>query len=196
MNAKQKNIRIFELTIESEDEFFSYMEKNIVLLKEYMLLINGSLNEKMREYLDKNGCCYKSLESCNIKLNAKEISKKKEPQKIELVQYIEVEENSKHDLPTLVYHTPIRSGTIIEHDGDIAIFGRVNSGAKVICEGNLSIFGTIDGVVECNGKYMILKEINKGYALFNGDILDKESLDTKLKIVTSSKDGVVIKDLD
>ena len=196
MKAKQKNIRVFELNIENEDGFFSYMDKNIILLKDYLLLVNGTITSKMSEYLDEKGCCYKQMQDCNLKLGAKEAkSEKKEDSKpIEIVQYVEVEDE-KQELTTLTYHTPIRSGTIVEHDGDITIFGRVNSGAKVICGGNLSVYDSVDGIVECDGDYMILKDIQKGYAVFNGDILEKELFDGALKKITKSIDGPVVKDL-
>jgi len=196
MKAKQKNIRVFELNIENEDDFFSYMDKNIILLKDYLLLVNGTITSKMSEYLDEKGCCYKQMQDCNLKLGAKEAkSEKKEDSKpIEIVQYVEVEDE-KQELTTLTYHTPIRSGTIVEHDGDITIFGRVNSGAKVICGGNLSVYDSVDGIVECDGDYMILKDIQKGYAVFNGDILEKELFDGALKKITKSIDGPVVKDL-
>jgi septum site-determining protein MinC len=196
MKAKQKNIRVFELNIENEDDFFSYMDKNIILLKDYLLLINGTLTSKMQEYLDEKGCCYKSMQGCSLKLGAKEVRNqtKEESKPIEIVQYIEVEDE-KSEPTTLTFHTPIRSGTIVEHDGDITIFGRVNSGAKVICGGNLSVFDMIDGIVECDGDYMILKDIQKGYAVFNGDILDKGLFDGTLKKITKSIDGPVVKEL-
>jgi septum site-determining protein MinC len=196
MKAKQKNIRVFELNVENEDDFFSYMDKNIILLKDYMLLVNGTITSKMQEYLDEKGCCYKSMKDCSLKLGAKEIKKptKEESKPIEIVQYVEVEDE-KAELTTLTFHTPIRSGTIVEHDGDITIFGRVNSGAKVICGGNLSVFDLVDGIVECDGDYMILKDIQKGYAVFNGDILEKELFNSTLKKITKSIDGPVIKEL-
>ncbi len=193
MKAKQKNIRIFDIEIESDEEFFSYMDKNLILLKEYLLLLRGEVTNEIRAYLDENGVCYKEMKDCNIKLNAKELKSKDAPQKIEIVQYVEVEEEKRLDTKSI--YSPVRSGTIVESDGDIVIFGRVNSGAKVICGGNLSVYEQIDGVVECDGEYMILKEIGKGYAIFNGDILEKEEFNGSLKRVTRGEDGPIIKDL-
>jgi len=205
MKAKQKSIRVFELEVEEESHFFEYMDKNIILLKDYLLMINGNLTPKMREYLEEKGTCFKETEKCNIKIPTKSNAivtrdimpeeAKQAPQ--EVVKYIEVEKE-----PTIVDHAktlliekPVRSGEEIIHDGDITIFGRVNSGAKVLCEGNVEVYGSIDGLVQCDGEYMVAKEVGKGYIVFNGDILEKELFDGKLKKITRSETGAVIKDV-
>jgi septum site-determining protein MinC len=205
MKAKQKNIRIFELEVEEESHFFEYMEKNIVLLKDYFLLINGTLTPKMRSYLEEQGTCFKEADSCKLKLSTKSktpqtrdiIEQKSEKSTQEVVKYVEVQEESPVDEKhkTLLFEKPIRSGEEVVHSGDITIFGRVNSAAKVLCEGNVEVYGCIDGLVQCDGEYMIAKEIGKGYVVFNGDILEKEFFDGNLKKITRSDEGAVIKDI-
>jgi len=181
------------------------MDKNIILLKDYFLLIQGSLTPKMREYLEEKGTCFKEANTCNLKLSSKsdasqksdiiEEEKNQEPQ--EVVKYVEVASEPEviEHAKTLLFQKPIRSGEEVVHDGDVTIFGRVNSAAKVLSEGNVEVYGCIDGLVQCDGEYMILKEIGKGYVVFNGDILEKELFDGKLKRVTRSDIGAVIKDI-
>ncbi len=203
IKAKQKSIRIFELEVNEESHFFDYMDKNIILLKDYFLLINGSLTPKMREYLEEKGTCYKEADTCNLKLTSKPDASKKsaiiaeekqEPQ--EMVKFVEVSEPGVIEhVKTLLFEKPVRSGEEVIHDGDVTVFGRVNSAAKVLAEGNVEIYGRIDGLVQCDGEYMILKEIGKGYVVFNGDILEKELFDGKLKRVTRSETGAVVKDI-
>lgn len=205
IKAKQKNIRIFQLEVEDESSFFDYMDKNIILLKDYFLLINGSLTPKMKEYLEEKGTCFKEADTCNLKLSTKSSSSKKndiideeekqEPQ--EVVKYIEVASDPEviEHAKTLLFQKPIRSGEEVIHDGDITIFGRVNSAAKVFAEGNVEVYGCIDGLVQCDGEYMIIKDIGKGYVIFNGDILEKELFDGELKKVTRSETGAVVKDV-
>ncbi len=202
MKAKQKNIRIFELEVEEEGAFFDYMEKNIILLKDYLLLIKGTLTPKMRQYLEENGTCFKETKQCNIKFSSKDTSSKKrdiieeeKPQEVVMVLEVEKEATSESIAKTLLFEKPVRSGEEIVHDGDITIFGRVNSAAKVLCEGNVEVYGTIDGLVQCDGEYMIVKDIGKGYVVFNGDILEKDLFDGKLKRVTRSEEGAVVKDI-
>ena len=204
MKAKQKNIRIFEIEIQDEESFFNYMEKNIILLKEYLLLINGTLTPKMRTYLEEEGTCYKETATCNLKLSSKSngsaprdvIEKPDKESQQEVVKYVEVEkEHDEKTNKTLLFDKPIRSGEEVIYDGDITIFGRVNSAAKVICQGNVEVYGRIDGLVQCDGRYMIVKDIDKGYVVFNGDILEKELFDGNLKKITRSEEGAVIKDV-
>ncbi len=196
MQAKQKNIRVFVLTIEDETEFFTYMEKNLILLKEYLLLLQGTVTSNITDYLNEKGCCYKVVDNCSIKLDLKEPKQETTPQKIEIVHYVQEEEHPTTPASaTKTFYTPIRSGMVVEHKGDITVFGRINSGAKLLCEGNLSVYSMIDGVVECEGEYLILKEIGKGYAIFNGDIINKEQLDGKLKYITKGEEGYIMKDL-
>jgi septum site-determining protein MinC len=203
MKAKQKTIRIFELEVEDESQFFDYMEKNIILLKDYFLLIQGNLTNKMREYLEEKGVCFKEADSCKLKISSKSNTPKKNdtipkeefiqaPQKLQMPQEEEV---VPVDSTTLLYEKPIRSGEEIIHEGDITIFGRVNSAAKVLCTGNVRVFGRIDGLVQCDGEYMIAQEVGKGYIIFNGDILEKELFDGKLKKITRSQEGAVVKDI-
>ena len=193
MKAKQKNIRVFELFIESEEEFFTYMDKNLILLKDYMLLLRGEISDKIIEYMDNKNLCYKVIDNCDIKLQAKEVNTNI-PKKIELVQYVEQSQEKSSD--TLIYNKPIRSGVVIDHDGDVSIFSRVNSAAKVISGGNLIVTGIIDGVVECNGEYMIIKTIGDGYAIFNGDILESDDFkDKSFKVVKKGEDAPIIEEL-
>jgi len=181
------------------------MDKNIILLKDYFLLIQGTLTPKMREYLEEKGTCFKEADTCNLKLSSKSYASQKnaiieqevkqEPQ--EVVRYIEVASEPEliEHAKTLLFQKPVRSGEEVIHDGDVTVFGRVNSAAKVIAEGNVEIYGCIDGLVQCDGEYMIIKEIGKGYVIFNGDILEKELFDGKLKKITRSETGAVIKDI-
>ncbi len=174
------------------------MDKNIILLKDYFLLINGSLTPKMREYLEDKGTCFKEADTCNLKLTSKPDTSNKsaiieqEPQ--EVVKYVEVSSNPEV-IETLLFEKPVRSGEEVIHSGDVTVFGRVNSAAKVLAGGNVEVYGRIDGLVQCDGEYMIVKEIGKGYVVFNGDILEKELFDGKLKKVTRSETGAVVKDI-
>ncbi len=205
MKAKQKNIRIFELLIESEAEFITYMEKNLILLREYLLLLYGEVTPRVTDYLDEHHCCYKNMNGCNIKFRSSSKSSKESALVLENIkkglvkQHLHQEEHKKDQdhspEKTKVLFTPVRSGVELCYEGDITIFSRVNSASKVISEGNVEIYGKIDGVVECNGEYMIAKEIGKGFIIFNGDILEKEHFDGTLKKIYKRGDEVIIEDL-
>ncbi len=200
MKAKQKTIRIFDIEIDSEHNFFLYMNKNLVLLKEYLLLLRGSVTPNVTQYLDENNICFMTAEKCNLKLSTKinqtnksAIITKDKQNTINPQPTVSMESTKKSG--TLLLEKTIRSGEEVVFDGDITIFGRVNSAAKVIAEGSVEVYGIIDGLVQCDGSYMIVKELGKGHIIFNGDILEKEQFDGNLKKVTRSPKGAVIKDI-
>ncbi len=200
MRAKQKNLRIFELEITNDQEFFDYMEKNLILLKDFFLLLKGKISDDVIDYLEKQGLCYKIAEKCNIKLPSKQSNAENRaimPTKEEKNRSVSSVTTKvvKEYIKTLLIQQPIRSGKEVIHDGDITIMGRVNSAAKVISEGNVEVYGVIDGMVQCDGDYMIVKELGKGYIIFNGDILERELFDGKIKKITKGKDGAIVKDL-
>ena len=198
MKAKQKKIRVFDIVIDSEEKFFEYMNKNLILLKDYLLLIDGNVTEKIEEYLEENSLCYVLQQNCNIKTIQTESHPQPQPSeqetKVEIVKEVIYQESQKPQ-NTKVINKPIRSGSVIESEGDVVIFSRVNSGAKVISEGNISIFGEIDGVIEASGDFAVIKSIGKGYVIFNGDILEKDDFDGGLKKVLKTEDGYKIEDL-
>ena len=201
MKAKQKNLRIFEIEITSDDEFFTYMNKNLILLKDFFLLIHGHVSDDVKSYLDGHGLCYKLASECKIKMPSKHntnenraIMEPKEPAKVSATKEPSIRIVSEK-VKTLLIEQPIRSGREVIHEGDVTIFGRVNSASKVIAEGNVEVYGIIDGVVQCDGDYMIVREIGKGHIIFNGDILDRDAFDGKPKRVTYGKEGAIIKDL-
>ena len=205
MKAKQKKIRVFDIFIDDSQKFFDYMNKNLVLLKDYLLIVDGTVDEIVVEYLEKNSLCYVLNQKCNLKTISKDekqqkVREEKTEQKDEIINKVEiikevVYKESGDTVQTLVLNKPIRSGEVVEHEGDVVLFGRVNSGAKVISEANISVYGDIDGVVEANGEFAIIKSINKGYVIFNGDILEKDEFNQGLKKVVRTSDGYKIEDL-
>lgn len=51
-----------------------------------------------------------------------------------------------------IHRGTIRSGQIVEHDGNIVIFGDVNAGAKVIATGDIMVLGMVNGSVHAGCK--------------------------------------------
>lgn len=52
-----------------------------------------------------------------------------------------------------IYHGTVRSGQIVEHDGDILIIGDVNPGGQVLATGDIYVMGTLRGMAHagCRG---------------------------------------------
>ncbi len=70
---------------------------------------------------------------------------------VKLYQESEEEEpQASHKLlpkPPYVYKGTIRSGQLIEHDGDVVIIGNVNPGAHIVASGDIYVFGRLRGYV-------------------------------------------------
>ncbi len=48
---------------------------------------------------------------------------------------------------------------------------------KFFSEESISIYGIIDGLVQCDGDYIVLSGISpRGHLIFNGEIVDREML--------------------
>lgn len=192
IKAKQKNLRVFDIEIENENDFFTYMEKNYVLLKEYPLVLSGNTSEQIRSYLDEKQLLYLGKETLSrIGFRSKNSFSEQ--------QNDEKSGKNPDSTPsigqTLVYNRPIRSGEIIESDGDIVILNRVNSGAKIRAQGNVQIFGELDGIAECEGEFMILQKIRSGHAVFDGEILNSETFDGALKKIMKKEDRILIEEI-
>ena len=177
MKVTQKNVRVFHIEIDDEASFLDYFRKNTLLLKEFFLLVEGNITKNIAFVLEQSGVCYKEINNCTIRFGGikKEAPSPEEGLKKEVVSEATSEPKS---LPKLkLYDRPIRSGEEIIENLPIVIFGRVNSGAKVFSEESMSIYGIIDGLVQCDGEYIVLSGISpRGHLIFNGEIVDRERL--------------------
>jgi septum site-determining protein MinC len=179
MKVTQKNVRVFHIEIDDEASFLDYFRKNSLLLREFFLLIEGEITKNIAFVLEQSGVCYKEINQCNIRFGGikKELPSLEEEKPKQEKVLEEVYEQPKQ-LPKLkLYDRPIRSGEEIVESLPIVIFGRVNSGAKVFSEESMSIYGIIDGLVQCDGEYIVLSGMSpRGHLIFNGEIVDREMI--------------------
>ena len=196
MIVKQKNLRVFHITIEEKDNFSEYLKKNKILLMEFFLLIDGEVDELIEKMLDDEGLCYKNISTCKLKFSSvKKVAPKEEP-KVEIEQNkVLVEPVSKEKLK--IYDRPIRSGEEVNEELPVVVFGRINSGARLFCTQSVSIYGIIDGLVQCDGDYIVLNGLgNHGNLIFNGEIIDKEILKNNvLQKITIRNSQVDVKEI-
>lgn len=178
MKVTQKNVRVFHIEIDDEVSFLDYFRKNSLLLREFFLLVEGEITKNIAFVLEQSGVCYKEINHCNIRFGGikKELPSVEEAPKKEDVTEKAFEQPKQ--LPKLkLYDRPIRSGEEIIESLPIVIFGRVNSGAKVFSDESISIYGIIDGLVQCDGEYIVLSGISpRGHLIFNGEIVDREMI--------------------
>ncbi|WP_041956182.1 septum site-determining protein MinC [Sulfurospirillum arsenophilum] len=193
MKVTQKNVRVFHIEIDDEASFLDYFRKNSLLLKEFFLLIEGNITKNIAFVLEQSGVCYKEINHCAIRFGGikKETPLLEDEPKKEVISEIISEEPKQ--LPKLkLYDRPIRSGEEIVESLPIVIFGRVNSGAKVFCEESMSIYGIIDGLVQCDGEYVVLSGISpRGHLIFNGEIVDREMLKLNVLQKIVMRDNVI-----
>mgnify|MGYP003523277491 FL=1 len=197
MKVTQKNVRVFHIVIDDEEAFLDYFRKNSILLKEFFLLIEGKITKSITFVLDQNSVCYKDISNCSIRLGVIKTQaplveeERKEEKAVENVVAVTPSIKSK------LYDRPIRSGEEISEYVPTVIFGRVNSGAKVFCDESLSIDSIIDGLVQCDGEYVIINGISpRGNLIFNGEIIDKDKVKQNVLQKIVLRDSVIeIKDV-
>lgn len=191
MKVTQKNVRVFHIVIDEESIFLDYFRKNSILLKEFFLLIEGNITKSIAFVLDQNGICYKDISGCSIRLGGikQEPSLVVEEQKEEkIASNVELKSTPKLRL----YDRPIRSGEEINESVPIVIFGRVNSGSKVFSDESISIYGIIDGLVQCDGEYIVLNGISpRGNLIFNGEIIEREKIKQNVLQKIMMRGGII-----
>lgn len=196
MIVKQKNLRVFHINVDSKEEFLDYFSKNKIILMEFFLLIDGQVDADIKTTLEKSGICFKDISGCNLKLSnvKKEVEVCFQESKQELKEEI-VDNTPKEKIR--MYERPIRSGEEIHEDLPVVIFGRINSGAKLFSSQSVSIYGIIDGLVQCDGEYIVLNGIGaSGNLIFNGEIIDKDILkENMLQKITCKNNIIEIKEI-
>ncbi|MBD5165907.1 septum site-determining protein MinC [Helicobacter sp.] len=207
--ARQKNFRAFIFMQGDAQETITYIEKNFVLLKDFLMIfaypVKTADSTSLYDYL-----LFKNLNF----IESPEIKKGEtlgqihlgleNPQTLSAIppnNHSSIDSNAESQTtkdeakPTLVFHRTIRSGEEIITQGDLTIFGRINSGAHIQSEGNIQIFGSISGNVFCNGDYMILGKVVEGNVLFHGEILDKERLQHNQNKIYKKQNEIMIEEL-
>ncbi len=192
MIVKQKNLRVFHITVEDEKSFALYIEKNKIILMEFFLLVDGEVSGAVTKILDDEGLCYKDISTCKLRFSG-------------VKRELEVPNVAKKDVleePVLkeklkIYDRPIRSGEEINEELPVVVFGRINSGAKLFSSQSVSIYGIIDGLVQCDGDYIVLNGIgNMGNLIYNGEIIDRDILKKDvLQKITIVNSKIVVKEV-
>ena len=184
MIVKQKNLRVFEIDIDDEVEFFNYVNKNFIILQRFLLLLKGNITDNIIKFLNDNKILFFNINSI---ADTKDIFSNGKTKSIEIKEHKskkEAKESKK-----LIFNRTIRSGEEIISNEDIVIFGRVNSGAKIITTGNVEVFGRVDG------EYIIAKNIENGDIIFNGEVIDKSIFNGSIKQISFKNGNLTIKEL-
>jgi len=192
LKITQKSVRAFHCLVTSDEDFFAYFRKNITSLRGYFIILSGNVSDEIQEYLKNENVCFKNINGCEEKIfniNKKDLSLNQT-----LVENKSENLSSFKEKKVKIYDRSIRSGEDIINYGDLVINGRVNSGAKVKSDSSMIITDKIDGVVECGGEYIILREIGQGVVYFNLEILKLEPSKV-LKLIYSEEEKLIVKEL-
>ena len=161
---RQKTIRVFE--VDNFDNLVKVVDSKYELIKNYFFLLKKR-DKNIEEYLKSKNLSFFIVndESFTISKEIKEI-------------IIEKEIKNK----TLIFDRIIRSGEEINSKNNLIFLNRINAGAKIKSSGNIEIYGECEGIIECDGDYLIVKRNKKGLIFFRGaeiKEIDKLTIFTK-----------------
>ena len=198
MQSKQYSIKVYECSIDDEERFISFFNTNYALFKDHLIVINGYLSQNIKEYLKSKSLTFIN----NIKLPRgrsrraieKEFSAQKREYDIDrIIAQTELQRLSNRLQNNLsVIDEIVRSGRVIEIDGDLLLLNRVNSGASIYTTGNLIITELVEGSIRCDGNFMIIMTSPKANVIFHGVEIDNKFLEDRLNRVELKGEEIVI----
>ena len=149
---KQKTIRVFE--VYDFDSLVKVVESKYELIKNYFFLLKKR-DKNIEEYLKLKNLSFFIVNDESFTIN-------KEPKKI-IIEKEVIKQNK-----TLIFDRIIRSGEEINSKNNLIFLNRINAGAKIKSSGNIEVYGECEGMIECDGDYLIIKRNKKGLIFFKG----------------------------
>jgi septum site-determining protein MinC len=198
MKVKQQNVKSFEFTVDEPEAFFKYIQTNLALFQGHLLILKGDRVSDVLTFLEDNSLCYVNATACELQTKKRQTPVVVAPENNKLTEKVEkkVVETSTVPLERMVIHRPLRSGEELVTNQDVTVFGRVNSGARIECKGNVEIFGLIDGTIIANGEYLLIQHVgSSGVVSFHAQTIDHQHFDGTLKKIMMKNDQLVIKEL-
>lgn len=204
MKSSQYSIKVFETDIEDEKQFISFMDANYELFKNHLISIKGSISDEIVEYLKSKNLVFvnditlpRSKGSRNSNIQPKPLAKeavasKQEEPKKEASKQEKAQPKVEQKQPLKIIDKALRSGQTIEHNGDVLLFERINSGAKVMAEGSILALNLVDGDLVSNGDFIIIPESKKTNILFHGVMIDTILLKHKLNKIALKDNKITI----
>lgn len=185
MRNKQYSVKVFETTLNDEDQFISFFDKNYNLFKDHLLVINGQISRRIESYLIANKFHYLNniiLPKGQVRKAVEEQIAEENEQKQQMQQeLVKLSDQIQNNLK--VRDTLVRSGQELKIDGDLLLLNRVNSGATLIVNGNFIGTQLVEGAIRCYGTFMMLKASSKANILFHDVLVDNAYLKERLNRV-------------
>jgi septum site-determining protein MinC len=191
-------VKVYECSIDDEEEFISFFDTNYTLFKDHLILIKGNLSDNIKDYLNSKPLFF--LNDVTLpkgrtrKALEKEIDIERRERDIDnIIAQVELEKLSNRLQNNLtVLDEMIRSGRELKVDGDLLLLNRVNSGALIHTTGNLIITQLVEGAIRCDGNFMILTTSPKAHVLFHDVEVGNEFLKDKLNKVELKNREIII----
>ncbi len=160
---KQKTLRVFE--VEDFEKLKNIVEKKYELIKNYFFMLK-SPDINIQKYLKEKGLNYFVLNSDEFFTYKKEISHNDLP-KIKIIEKEIIKFKEKN---VKIFDRIIRSGEEIKLESDVVFLKRINDGAKIDIKGNVIVLDENNGIINCEGKYILIMK-NNSHIFFNNDDL-------------------------
>lgn len=192
MKVKQQTLKGFEFNIDDIESFKVYYIKNEPLIQGHLLILKGLVNNEIKLFLDEKKAAYIDANTSSLLMRKKRVATALMDSSLPFIN--KDEKVLKSNVKNRVFYRTVRSGESICVDKDLVFFGRINSGAVIESSSSIEIFGIIDGLIRCEGEYILLKEIGLGTVFFHGEELDKSQFNGQLKLI-QYKDGLIMKEV-
>lgn len=198
MKSNQYSVKVYETSIEDEAKFIEFFETNYMLFQDHLILIQGHLSQKIKEYLETKPLRYLHNIDLPKGRSRKAIEEDIERERTQNAISIQIAEaelkklSSRLENNLTVLDERVRSGREITIDGDLLLLNRVNSGATLTIRGNLIITNLVEGAVRCLGHFMMLTASKKANIIFHGVEVDNNLLKNKLNRVELKNNEIII----
>ena len=154
---RQKTIRVFE--VDNFDNLVKVVESKYELIKNYFFLLKKR-DKKIEEYLKLKNLSFFIVNDEGFIYNKDTLNKE--------IKEIVIEKEVIKENKTLIFDRIIRSGEEINSKNSLIFLNRINAGAKIKSSGNIEVYGECEGMIECEGDYLIVKRNKKGLIFFRG----------------------------
>ncbi|KIM05238.1 MAG: hypothetical protein KN64_04265 [Sulfurovum sp. AS07-7] len=198
MQSRQYSVKVFELTIEDENQVINFFNANHSIFKDHLIVVNGAMSKNIEKYLKEMNLSFlhnvELPKGRNRKALEEEIKLTTIEDKVrQLMMEQEIEKLSDKLQNNLeVCDKLLRSGQEMKTDKDLLLLNRVNSGATIITSGNLIITGQVSGIVKCSGSFMMLGATSRANVLFHGVGIDNKLLEAKLNRIEFVGNEIIV----
>ncbi len=196
IKTRQHTLRLFEFEAGgSIQEYIDFITRHLPLLQRHTLGFRDEIDPQLQAFLQEHNLSFAHLsDMAHIYLTRKDSDIPAQP------SFSDVQ-TAHTSSRTLFVQKVVRSGEEIYHNGDIVVQSQVNSGARIIAEGNLLLLSECSGSIESQGDYIICTKILAPAILFQDALLDEHFLhkinqsSALFKIIFKKDDDICVKDL-